>query len=354
MMDKPITDDSVLLSIVIPAYNVEEYIGECLESVIGQDIDNYEIICVEDHSEDRTAEIITQYMQEYPFIRMYQKDQRGLGGCRNLGVSKARGKYIQFLDSDDVLMPDTLGMLTRHMEDGQLDAVFYSFENFLHQGSTIDDKKLKLNQRYHKGEYDSDATLSGVELLKEFHANADYIIAAWNCMIRKSYLTDHDITFNPVIIYEDWPFYMELLLKAEKVRCLNDVCIRRRIRKNAITRNTGRAFHIYSKIISVKEMYQVALKNQPVWEDCYEAVAGAMHIRAYSLCKDFRLADEETRNKVLSMCSAEDAMFVKSIIIPWSETRNSELKAKRKCKNLKQKCEELQKQLDKTNSEIHQ
>ena len=51
-MDKPITDDSVLLSIVIPAYNVEEYIGECLESVIGQDIDNYEIICVEDHAAD--------------------------------------------------------------------------------------------------------------------------------------------------------------------------------------------------------------------------------------------------------------------------------------------------------------
>lgn len=345
-MDKPITDDSVLLSIVIPAYNVEEYISECLESVIGQDIDNYEIICVEDHSEDGTAEIITQYMQEYPFIRMYQKDQRGLGGCRNLGVSKARGKYIQFLDSDDVLMPDTLGMLTRHMEDGQLDAVFYSFENFLHQGSTIDDEKLRLNQRYHKGDYDSDATLSGIELLNEFYSNDDYVIAAWNCMIRKSYLIDNDLTFNPVIYYEDWPFYMEMLLKAEKVRCLNDVCIRRRIRDNAITQNTGSVFHIYSKIVSVKEMYQIVLKNQPVWADSDEAVARAMQIRIYSLCKDFRLADEDTRDEVLSMCSAEDAMFVKSIIIPWGETKNRELEARRKCIELKEECEELQEQHD--------
>lgn len=351
-MNRPVHDDSILLSIIIPTYNVEEYIEECLQSVLDQDVNSYEIICVDDNSDDKTVEIISQYAQKYPNIKVFSNGKKGIGGCRNYGVSEAHGRYIQFLDSDDVFMPNTLGMLTRHMEEAQLDVVYFSFENFLHDKSAEADKLLRINERYHKGNYNSDGTLSGVELLNEFYSNDDNNISCWNCMIRKNYLTDHSIAFNPSIYYEDWPFAMQLLLEANKVRCINDVCIRRRIRRNSITQGSVDAFHIYSMIVAVKEMYQIAEKNMSIWEDSYEQMAYAMYIRTYILSREFRKADEKKRTEVLSMCSAEDVMYMKSLIEPWSNVRNREIEAKRECRILKRECRNLEKETDNCKKQI--
>lgn len=95
-----------VLSIVIPAFNAEKYISECLSSVVNQkDCANFEIIVIDDGSTDKTANIVSEL---YPSIRLFKKINGGVGSARNFGVSKSRGEIIFFIDADDVMLPDRL------------------------------------------------------------------------------------------------------------------------------------------------------------------------------------------------------------------------------------------------------
>ncbi len=104
-MNKP------LISIVIPAYNCGKYISKCLESLLAQTYENYEIIIVNDGSKDNTASIIDAYAEKYDCIKAFHKENGGVTSARLMGVSKANGEYIGFVDSDDEIEPDMYELL---------------------------------------------------------------------------------------------------------------------------------------------------------------------------------------------------------------------------------------------------
>lgn len=93
--------DNVTVSVITPVYNCEKYLEECLKSVIKQTINNLEIICVDDGSSDGSYEILQKYAEKYDFIHIYSQKNSGAGIARNLGISKAKGEFIVFLDADD-------------------------------------------------------------------------------------------------------------------------------------------------------------------------------------------------------------------------------------------------------------
>ena len=110
-----------LLSIIIPVYNVEKYLAQCLDSVLYPDMPEYEIVCVNDGSTDSSPAILSQYAAKYPGqIRIVNRPNGGLGAASNTGIENALGKYITFLDSDDYYAPgavaemlDACGMIFR-------------------------------------------------------------------------------------------------------------------------------------------------------------------------------------------------------------------------------------------------
>ena len=106
-MDKP------LISIIIPVYNVEKYLRQCLDSVVNQTYRNFEVVCVNDGSTDTSIEILQEYKKEYSNFRVYTQENKGLGITRNVGVSHATGDYLYFLDSDDYIEPDLIEELTK-------------------------------------------------------------------------------------------------------------------------------------------------------------------------------------------------------------------------------------------------
>ena len=98
-----------LVSVVIPCYNVETYIEECLESVLKQTYSEIEIICIENNSEDRTLEKLIQFKDRFPDkIIVDHETKKGAAAARNKGLSLVRGNWIQFLDADDLLMPNKI------------------------------------------------------------------------------------------------------------------------------------------------------------------------------------------------------------------------------------------------------
>ena len=123
----------IKLSIIVPIYNVEKYIEECIRSLYSQDIplEEYEVICVDDCSPDQSASIVERLQKEYPTLKLIRhKRNKKLGGARNTGIKVADGKYIMFVDSDDMLKPDCLKQLINEMETGHDDFIHFNDPGF--------------------------------------------------------------------------------------------------------------------------------------------------------------------------------------------------------------------------------
>ena len=111
----------MLISVIIPVYNVEKYLGECIDSVLHQTYKELEIILVDDGSKDYSGKICDGYAEKFENITVIHKENAGLGFARNTGLDCIHGKYVTFLDSDDYLKEDTIEMLYDNLKKNQVD-----------------------------------------------------------------------------------------------------------------------------------------------------------------------------------------------------------------------------------------
>ena len=147
-----------LFSILIPVYNVEKYLPACLESVLAQDFDDYEIILVDDGSKDASGHICDDYCASYPDkIRVQHKPNQGLISARRVGLKLAVGEYICFLDSDDCLAVGMLGRLYETIQSTRSDVILFSW-------SCIDENGAKAVTHYERLKYKNGHSLAKVSL----------------------------------------------------------------------------------------------------------------------------------------------------------------------------------------------
>ena len=116
------------VSVIIPVYNVEKYLGECLDSVLRQTLEDIEIICVDDGSTDGSAKMLAEYAAKDPRIRIITQANAGLSAARNVGMDAATGKYIYFLDSDDYIKDDAMEKCFSICERDGLDQLVFNSE----------------------------------------------------------------------------------------------------------------------------------------------------------------------------------------------------------------------------------
>lgn len=191
------------VSIIIPIYNVESYILECLQSVANQTIeDKLECILVDDCGTDNSVSVAEQFVSSYCgnicFSLIHHKENRGLSAARNTGIKKARGKYLFFLDSDDTIMPYCLDMLFALAEKYQADMVQGFYESDLSSIEHFENSRLP--------EFSQDKSL-----LKRALLNYDVIpVMAQNRLILRNVIVDNNLYFKEGIIHEDnyWTFFL--------------------------------------------------------------------------------------------------------------------------------------------------
>ena len=121
----------VYFSLVLPVYNVEPYIRRCVNSILEQKFDNYEIILVDDGSTDDSGKICDELQKTSEKIRTYHKSNGGLADARNYGMDRACGKYIIFIDSDDWISEELLLFAYAHLEKSNVDVLKYGFQKVL-------------------------------------------------------------------------------------------------------------------------------------------------------------------------------------------------------------------------------
>lgn len=200
------------ISIVVAMYNIQDYIIPCLESCAKQQdvaIDDYEVIIVNDGATDSSPQLVQDFIANKPNFRMITRENGGLSAARNTGMDNAIGDYIWFVDGDDTIAPNAIGVLSQNISETHCDA-------YLHNFSTFETKELISTSSF-KG-YSS--VLSG----KDIHNKYLNIMPmmAWLTVYRISLLKDNGLKFREGIIHEDLEFSIRAHHCAESIMYISD------------------------------------------------------------------------------------------------------------------------------------
>jgi glycosyltransferase involved in cell wall biosynthesis len=208
----------IKVSIIIPVYNVERYLKECLDSVINQTLKEIQIICVNDGSTDKSAEILEEYAQKDDRIEIYSKKNAGLGAARNTGLKYAIGEYIGFVDSDDWIDPTMYEKLYSKATELYLDMVMCPMHLFDENKNEINDNQPYFTLEYFNKEFDNKSF--GYSETKDFFF--DICVTAYNKIYRKEFLEKINGIFQTDMIFEDNPFFYQTYLSTNRIGLIRD------------------------------------------------------------------------------------------------------------------------------------
>lgn len=224
------------LSIIVPVYNTEKYLNQCLNSLIHQDFLNYEIVIVNDESPDHSQDIIDAYQKQYPkLISSYIKKNGGLGDARNYGINVSQGDYLMFIDSDDYLKENCLSEMMNKIEDENLDILVFDF--------------IKVYQ---------DRSIHEISLTSD--KLEDYILStpnACNKIFKKSLFIDNNMYFTPHMWYEDLALIPGFAKVHPKIGYINKGYYFYKFRENSIMNPT----QYDARILDYRKVFDLLSKH---------------------------------------------------------------------------------------------
>lgn len=210
---------AALLSVIIPVYNVEPYLEQCLDSVVNQTYKNLEIICINDGSTDNSLKILEKYQKKDSRIKLINQKNKGLSEARNAGLDVAKGEYIAFVDSDDYLELNAYEeAMNVVLQDKTIDLVEFKINTFAENDGQININRARGISRYYENMF-----------LTKQHA-----IVVWNKVFKAEIINKTNMRFIPNLIHEDNFFTNAYLLFKEKSFFINSLFYNYRIRTQSI------------------------------------------------------------------------------------------------------------------------
>ena len=206
----------VSVSVVIPVYNVEKYLNECMDSIVNQTLSDIEIICINDGSTDNSLDILQEYASCDDRIIIFNQKNQGHAVATNKGIDMAQGEYLFLMDSDDILKLNALELTYNEISEKKVDFVLFKSLNY-------DDQK----DEYYESENFSMNNIFevvGNEIfdyndIKELMFNA--CVTPWSKLYSREFIIRENIRFPEGLIFDDNVFFYESLLKAKRISFLN-------------------------------------------------------------------------------------------------------------------------------------
>ncbi len=221
------------ITVIVPVYNVENYLEEAINSVISQTYKNLEILIIDDGSTDNSSQICDKYAKKDIRIKVFHQTNKGLSGARNTGLKNATGKYIMFLDSDDKFEPQACETMYKFIERTKAD---YAIGNYIN----IDEDGSKWETPIFKKDTYKEFTLSIKDYEKSFYIMNS---AVWNKIFRKSFLDSLNITFVERLPAEDAIFTTTCFIKSKKVCYIPEIIYQYRQRySNSISNSCSKKY----------------------------------------------------------------------------------------------------------------
>ena len=220
------------VSIIIPVYNAALYLQDCVNSLLNQDYTDYEILLIDDGSQDKSGEICDELAKEYAKIQVVHQKNQGASRARNIGLDLARGEFVWFIDADDFVSAGCLRHLTQKMNNNQLDFLSFGVQDY-----NVDGTPSSVGNVLHK----PDKIITGREYLQQYEVECS------NCtfIFRRSIAEQYHIRLMEHITLEDYEFPVHLLLYCNRVASLKDICYHYRNNVNSISRYKSEDFYTF-------------------------------------------------------------------------------------------------------------
>ena len=227
----------VCVSVIVPVYNVESFLRECLESIEGQSFSDYEVLIINDGSTDGSTVIAQGFVDRYENWHLIDKENGGLSSARNAGIARAKGEYICFVDSDDYIEKDYLQKLYGAACEYEADMVIADYHEVDALGKAL--AKNKGKELYQQGIVEKDKILMALTCVGECHF-ATAIVVAWNKLIRVDIMKQ--FAYPEGVLHEDEFLIMPLLLACDKIVWMRDDIYAYRQREGSIMQDKKLAF----------------------------------------------------------------------------------------------------------------
>ena len=269
-------------SIIVPGYNVENYLEDCLSSIFKQTNQDFEVIFINDGSTDKTLEIANKYKDD---ITIINQENLGLSEARNNGVKKASGKYLLFVDSDDYIDKELLQRLDQVTKNNP-DLVRFGLNE------VVGDKVTPI-------EAPKFNNLSGVDAFKEIVKNK-YVEPAWLYLYKKDFYINNNFLFIPHVYHEDFGLIPKIIVKADKVTSISYPGYNYVKRENSIITDESK---INKKINDLLVLGRLMLMEKTESKEYYGFISNSL-ISTYKKIKDKSKKKEYYNNlKELKVCN---------------------------------------------------
>lgn len=228
------------ISIIVPVYNTSKYVSACLDSLLAQTWQDFELIAVNDGSSDRSLTILNEYARTDKRIKVIDQKNQGIGAVRNLGIQLASGKYITFIDSDDTIDPHMLACLYQKAEEDHLDIVVCDYIEYYEASHQ--------KRRVNLPDFEPCSLKEAPQLLFDINSSP------WNKLYRSALFHENHITFPQNLKYEDAYAVLLALWKAKKIGKVNEALMKYWIHEGSeSTVMDQRVFDIFTILTKLKE-----------------------------------------------------------------------------------------------------
>ena len=265
----------VLLSIVLPVYNVAKYLDDCMKTIIGKNEDLVEILLIDDGSTDESGKIADLYASCNKNVKTYHKKNGGLSDARNYGLQRAKGKYIFFLDSDDFVKDEMIDILVEVLSTKDLEILLWDADIYDQYGN-----RMKADSSYYHHIGVKERTLcTGQKVIEsQLACRNDYVTTVWLGLYNREFLINNNFWFEKGLLHEDEMWTQKVLIEAKEVMYINSGLYCYRMRENSImrqmdkdyTRNIAALIYIHSSLLSyydwkcIDENFKKKLKGNTV------------------------------------------------------------------------------------------
>lgn len=278
------------LSIIIPVYNVEKYLEECLNSVLEIRGINYEVLVVNDGSPDNSQKIIDEYCKKNDRIKSFTKENGGLSSARNYGLEKAQGDYIWFVDGDDLVVSSEFEKLFYGVKSSDLDVALANYNSFYNKN----DIKIKKIEKFK--EVESLPVLTGKEYF-DFSDNKNlFNVMVWKNIYRREFLLEENILFENGLIFEDELFSRIAINRAKKVKYFDYyIYLYRQNVEGSIMKNSNTKLINYYK---VSKLLTGEILNDDLVPNSLKKVPIALYVKTL---KKLKIRDKELEKEIFKI-----------------------------------------------------
>ena len=273
--------DSVKVSVIMPCYNIEGYVSECLDSVLSQSLEDIEVLCFDDGSTDGTLAALEACQARDSRVIVVKQGNSGPSVARNKGLAMARGEYVSFVDSDDYLAPGALSKSYGLAREYDADVVHFNAD-IVFESKELEEQFQASGRRHtftragYEKYNDKKKPADGPALFVAMYENGDFLVPIWLCLYRKAFIDRHRFRFIEGIFHADDVFTFETSLSAKSAVFLGESLYCYRIRPDSIMTAPRGRWNAASRIVGQKHM-----------QDFLESIAPGMPRHALRVAKQY-------------------------------------------------------------------